>query len=177
MREVIIIDNFFEKEDFKLVQSSMKETKLYKYENHPDGGKNPENNFYANVPWVGKRSKLLHKERKDLFQLFWKTFCNKFDKFKGQQVNLYTYLHLRLEQDVKDKMHRDDATYSFLIYLSPSKFNCGTVLYDQEDNKILDVKYVENRALLFSSGYKHKASSFGNNKNNGRYTFNAFFRL
>ena len=102
MREVIIIDNFFEKEDFKLVQSSMKETKLYKYENHPDGGKNPENNFYANVPWVGKRSKLLHKERKDLFQLFWKTFCNKFDKFNKELLYEIKYTFKNIPKKLKD---------------------------------------------------------------------------
>ena len=53
-----------------------------------------------------------------------------------------------------------------------------TILYDEDENEILNVKYIQNRAFLFSSNYKHKsAGNFGNNKNNGRYTYNAWFRF
>jgi len=164
--QVTIVDNFFD--NFSKVESYMKEIELYKYKNHPD--------VSSKVKWLGKRSTLLHQSHQDLFNLFIETFSKKFNYFKKTPLNLYSYLHLRLKQDGKEWIHTDDANYSLLIYLSKTNFKSGTILYDRNDKEILNVKYVQNRALLFSSAYRHRsAGNFGNNKNNGRYTFNAWF--
>ena len=166
--QTTIIENFFD--DFKKVESYMKEINLYKYKDHPKASPNEK--------WLGRRSLLLHKSHEKFFNLFWETFCRKFSYFNNQPINIFSYLHLRLKQDGKEWIHKDDADYSLLIYLSKTNLKSGTILYDKNDKEILNVKYVQNRAFLFSSNYRHKsAGNFGNNKNNGRYTFNAWFRL
>ena len=168
--KVSIVDNFFD--DFSKVESYMKNTKLYKYKDHPESAVN------TNEFWIGRRSLLLHRSNQDFFNLFWETFSKKFNNFSNQPLNLYSYLHLRLKQDGKEWIHKDDADYSLLVYLSKTNFKSGTILYDEDENEILNVKYIQNRAFLFSSNYKHKsAGNFGNNKNNGRYTYNAWFRF
>ena len=65
--------------------------------------------------------------------------------------------------------------YSMLVYLSPTNLSSGTDLYNENDEVINSVKYVQNRALVFSSSYKHKAvNNHGTDINNGRLTLNIF---
>ena len=166
--EVTIVDNFFD--DLSKVESYIKDIELYKYTNHPEAS--------ADEKWLGRRSILLHRSNKGLFNLFMETFNKKFNYFKTQPLDLFSYLHLRLKQDGKEWIHVDDANYSLLVYLSKTNLKSGTILYDDDEKEILNVKYVQNRAFIFSSKYKHKsAGNFGTNKKNGRYTLNAWFRF
>ena len=60
--KVSIVDNFFD--DFSKVEFHMKNTKLYKYKDHPESVVN------TNEFWIGRRSLLLHKSNQDFFNLF-----------------------------------------------------------------------------------------------------------
>ena len=65
--------------------------------------------------------------------------------------------------------------YSMLVYLSPTNLNSGTDLYNENDEMITSFKFVQNRAVLFSSSYKHRAiNNHGTDVNNGRLTLNIF---
>ena len=75
-----------------------------------------------------------------------------------------------------DFIHKDEPhMYSMLVYLSPTNLSSGTDLYNENDEVINSVKYVQNRALVFNSSYKHKAvNNHGTDINNGRLTLNIF---
>ena len=44
-----------------------------------------------------------------------------------------------------------------LVYLSETNLQSGTSLYDENDKLITDVKFIQNRALIFDSRYSHAA--------------------
>jgi len=171
-----IVDNFFD--DFYYIKDYFKNIKLYDLNTYRKF-KDVENPTSEN--WPGKRSKMLHNTEPFLFALFIKTFYEKFNNpFNKQEFNVKTHIHLRLEKDNKlDWMHKDcPEHYSFLIYLSETNLNSGTALYDDNKNLITDIKFVQNRAVLFDSNYNHKAvQNHGDSVENGRLTFNGFFRL
>jgi len=61
--------------------------------------------------------------------------------------------------------------------LSDTNLNSGTQMFDKEHNIINDMKYVQNRAIFFSSNYNHKAyGHFGSNVQDGRLTLNLFIK-
>ena len=65
-----------------------------------------------------------------------------------------------------------------IVNLSKTNLKSGTILYDKDDNIITESKFVQNRAILFDSRYRHMATTnYGNNIDNGRLTLNAFFKL
>ena len=80
------------------------------------------------------------------------------------------------EHNEKDFIHTDvPHMYSMLVYLSPTNLNSGTDLYNENDEMIASFKFVQNRAVLFSSSYKHRAiNNHGTDVNNGRLTLNIF---
>jgi hypothetical protein len=172
----IIVDNFFD--DFFYIRDYFKNIKLYDLNTYRKF-KDIENPKLEN--WPGKRSKILHNTEPFLFSLFMKNFYEKFNNpFNQKKFNVKTHIHLRLEKDNElDWIHKDcPEDYSLLVYLSETNLNSGTALYDEDKNLITDIKFVQNRAILFDSNYNHRAiQNHGNNIHNGRLTFNAFFKL
>ena len=75
-------------------------------------------------------------------------------------------------------MHKDEADYAFLIYLNETNLKSGTYLYDENHNVIADIKYVQNRFVIYSGSYNHMGyGHFGNSKENGRLTLNGFLNV
>jgi hypothetical protein len=126
--------------------------------------------------YPGLRSNLLKEEHPILFSLIVQNLVKVpfLDKF-----SLDLYLHLRREQDnAVDSIHKDITDYSFLIYLNPTNINSGTCFYDENNQPIADVKYVQNRFVIFNGSYNHKGyGHFGNTSRDGRLTANGFLSV
>ena len=88
---------------------------------------------------------------------FWeddKEYEEKFRDFFDEKLGFAIYTHLRLKDTNKeDFLHKDspDSTYSLLVYLSETNLFSGTKLYDDLDNEVADIKFVQNRAIIFDS--------------------------
>jgi hypothetical protein len=174
--KTIIVDNFFD--NFNLIENEFKKIKLYTREEF--------NNLHESITgtketWPGYRSWLLSEVNPFLFNLFLKEFDIKFDNFfNGKLFKAKTHIHLRLKEDEeKDWIHTDDpAHYSFLVYLSKTNLDSGTQLFNEKNELITDIKFVQNRAVLFDSKYNHRSKgNHGTDIHNGRLTFNAFFNI
>jgi len=126
--------------------------------------------------WPGMRSGSLDIESKFLFFLILQNL-NKVTFLKKYTLELC--LHLRREEDsLKDWIHKDEADYAFLIYLNETNLKSGTYLYDENHNVIADIKYVQNRFVIYSGSYNHMGyGHFGNSKENGRLTLNGFLNV
>jgi hypothetical protein len=126
--------------------------------------------------WPGKRSLTLFLENKFLFFLILQNL-DKVPFLKRYVLDLH--LHLRREQDLlKDWVHKDQEDYAFLIYLNETNLNSGTYLYDENNNIISDIKYVQNRFVIYNGSYNHMGyGHFGNSPENGRLTLNGFLRV
>ena len=129
-----------------------------------------------NTNWPGKRSFSLFSENKFLYFLILQNL-HKVSFLKKYTLDLF--LHLRREQDYsKDWIHTDNDDYAFLIYLNKTNLNSGTYLYDENKNIISDIKYVQNRFVIYSGSYNHMGyGHFGDCPENGRLTFNGFLNL
>jgi hypothetical protein len=126
--------------------------------------------------WPGYRSDPLFLNNKFLY--FFIIQCVQ-KVFSLHKYKVSLSLHLRTkEDDLKDWIHvDDDVNLAFLIYLNDTNLNSGTYLYDNNNNVIADVKYVQNRFFLYNSNYKHKGyGHFGENCFNGRLTINGFLK-
>ena len=178
----IVVEDFFEqfdliKDEFKKIPlyDSVELTKLNRetFNLTENGGEET---------WPGSRSEPLFKVSPFLEALFLQTFDNKFKNFfADKKVSCKTSLHLRLDKDdTSDWIHQDNevADYSLLVYLSDTNLQSGTGLYNPKKELITDVKFVQNRAFLFTIDYFHKAiGNHGNDIHDCRLTFNAFFRI
>ena len=89
------------------------------------------------------------------------------------------FIHLRRKEDIdKDWIHKDNDDYAFLIYLNNTNLDSGTYLYDDANNVSTDIKYVQNRFVMYNGLYSHMGyGHFGNDTNNGRLTLNGFLNL
>lgn len=165
---VLVIDNFFD--DFDYLEEAFKKEPLYDFENHPESeGRNPLEY------WVGERSDSLIVSNPFLHSLFFQTASRKIVFNKDFEAGLY--LHLRPEYTTKtDYCHQDACHSAVLVYLSKTNLESGTNFYDVENgNPLTTVKFVQNRAIFFSSKIWHSAfGAHGQDINDGRLTLNAF---
>ena len=165
----VIIDNFLPSmpdiSDIKLYDS----TELYKINTNKTGKYN----------WPGKRSEDLDKIKPDLMKFFMETYFRKIDMIPGR-FKCNAVIHLKTKEDMKiDEIHTDDdVDYSLILNLSTTNLNSGTRFYDKNDSVITESKFVQNRAIMFDSRYRHMAtSSYGKDIESGRITLNAFFKI
>ena len=166
--KTVIVDNFFPKlpdvSDIKLYNSSQ----LYEIQQNRKGKYN----------WPGVRSEDLSIVKPDLLNYFVDTFNEQINLFPRFRVSVV--IHLKVKKDnVIDEIHTDeDADYSLVLNLSKTNLKSGTMLYDKNDNVITESKFIQNRAILFDSRYRHMATTnYGKNIDDGRLTLNAFFKL
>ena len=135
------------------------------------------NKYKDHYFWPGQRS----GNFADSNPIFW-NYINELlvrkDLLKQGEWNISSQIHLRLEQDsTDDYIHKDECIYSILVYLSDTNYESGTYLYDENKNVINDIKFVQNRLIMFSSKYNHSAyGHHGTDINNGRLTLNLFIR-
>jgi len=171
MLKSIVIDNFFE--DINEIYNYVKTLETFNSKNYPN---DPKVNT-AKIDWPGYRSNQLAGEDLWLTNKFGNAFRKHLTGLITGQFQLHMFSHLRLdEHNEADFIHNDSPhIYSMLVYLSPTNLNSGTNLYNENDEMITSFKFVQNRAVLFSSSYKHKAiNNHGTDVNDGRLTLNIF---
>jgi hypothetical protein len=134
------------------------------------------NRFNLNATWPGKRSNVLNLECPFLYYII---LQNLEKIFFLKKFTLNLHLHLRRDIDSeKDWIHKDLQDYSFLIYLNNTNLNSGTYLYNESNELISDIKYVQNRFVLFNCSYSHMGyGHFGTSPENGRLTINGFIKV
>ncbi len=171
MLKSIVIDNFFE--DINEIYNYVKTLETFNSKNYP----NDPNVNTAKIDWPGYRSNQLAGKDVWLTNKFGNAFRKHLTGLITGQFQLHMFSHLRLdEHNEADFIHNDSPhIYSMLVYLSPTNLNSGTNLYNENDEMITSFKFVQNRAVLFSSSYKHKAiNNHGTDVNDGRLTLNIF---
>ena len=168
-QDIVIVDNFFD--DFNVIKNHFTKLSFFKREDY----KPRPNEKMGN--WPGLRTGHLIDTEPFLFNLFLKNLYEKVHYLP--EFNLSSYLHCRLEEDEKkDWIHTDDeySDYSGLVYLSNTNFNSGTTFYDEKDNLVADIKFVQNRFVFFKGKIRHRSTgNHGTTLENGRLTLNAFF--
>ena len=165
--KVIQEDNFFPRLDFILPE--MKKIKLYTKEEMMALTNS------SGESWPGTRSKPLIVENIFLHEyLCYLIFQKKL--IDGGFWNIKSHLHLRLEKDESlDWIHKDQTDLSILVYLSKTNLNSGTYLYDENDNIVNDIKFVQNRIVIFPGSFAHKGyGHHGKDIYDGRLTLNLF---
>jgi hypothetical protein len=131
-------------------------------------------NLKGNFP--GKRSNSLYAGDKFLYFLILQNL-EKVYFLKKYSTDIF--LHLRRQTDSsKDWIHKDESDYAFLIYLNKTNLNSGTYLYDEDNNIVSDIKYVQNRFVMYNGSYNHMGyGHFGDSHENGRLTLNGFLSI
>ena len=151
----------------------IKKIKLYTAKDHP------AKKMKIKMTYPGTRSKNLYHEK----PILWNYINDIIIKHKildERSWNIDTFLHLRLDKDKdKDWIHKDQTEdFAALIYLSETNLNSGTKIYDENDNMIDDIKFVQNRLIMYSANYKHMGyGHHGKDINDGRLTLNLFIKM
>jgi hypothetical protein len=169
-QDILVVDNFFD--NFRDIEKAFYQHEFFSKENYPAD----KNEFQGN--WPGFRTQLLNKCNPFLDQLFIQTFLKKID-YNNTRFWVSSYLHSRWK-DMKDWIHKDDvkSQFSGLVYLSPTNLESGTRFYDDKENEIADIKFVQNRFVFFNGNYNHMSiGNHGTNIENSRLTLNAFFTI
>tara|TARA_R110000772_G_scaffold241842_1_gene354191 strand:- start:313 stop:840 length:528 start_codon:yes stop_codon:yes gene_type:complete len=169
--KLIVIDNFFK--DLNKVYNHVKSIETFDSKNYyNDPGLDT-----SKIEWPGYRSQQLHGKDEWLLKQFGESFREHLSGLIKGEFLLNMFSHLRLDKDnATDFIHVDlPHTYSMLVYLSPTNLQSGTNLYNNNEELINSIKFVQNRAVVFSSSYKHSAiNNHGTNIENGRLTLNIF---
>lgn len=175
----MVVEDFFQ--NYEQIKDEFKLIPRYEFNDHPDI--KPKLKDGEKVPlkyhWPGERSQDLKKTNKFLTALFIKEFDQKFGYFMGEKLGFALYTHMRLKKhSTTEWTHKDspDSIFSSLVYLSNTNLNSGTKLYDDNDEEVANIKFVQNRALIFDSTYTHAAiGNHGENQDDGRLTLNIFW--
>jgi hypothetical protein len=165
--KLLVIDNFLPQLDFILPK--IQEVPLYKLEEYNTKFNKKEN-------WPGKRSQTLIFENPILYAYVMEVILKKVDFLKNTRFNCEMFLHLRRNEDVdKDWIHKDVYTFASLIYLNKTNLSSGTKIYTDEKKETIDIKYVQNRFVMYNGIYNHVGyGHFGETSSDGRLTFNLF---
>lgn len=177
---MMMVENFFS--NFVQLEQAFKDIPRYSYKDHPEvqvAELKKTDGTELNFKWPGERSEDLKKVSPFAVSLFLKEFT-KFGNFLPPNCPFKIYTHLRLGSDNKEEfIHKDtpSADYSTLVYLSKTNLDSGTKLYDDKQKEIADIKFIQNRALIFESRYNHMPiHNHGTHINNGRLTLNIFWK-
>ena len=168
--KTIVIENFLP--HLKEFLNEIQNIKLYDLETFNNKFHTPK----QKVTWPGLRSNSLIVENKFLFFL---VLENLKKIYFLEKYSVEMFIHLRRKEDIdKDWIHKDNDDYAFLIYLNNTNLDSGTYLYDDANNVSTDIKYVQNRFVMYNGLYSHMGyGHFGNDTNNGRLTLNGFLNL
>lgn len=132
------------------------------------------NRTFARVEdWPGTRSDLLSTAHPALHEaLHQRLHLNPLT----QGLQFHAFVHFRPE-GTEDWIHMDREPLAGIIYINPTQTQSGTRMYSQDQQMITDVKYVQNRLLLYSGAYLHASyGAFGLTPHEGRTTLNLFLK-
>ena len=157
-------DNFFE--DLESVRSSAFQTPLHTCEEY-----NKE--FNRSEDWPGRRSNILSEANPELNEIIHQ-HIHRLPMFGGLQF--HCMVHYR-GQGTEDWVHMDREPLAGIIYINPTNYNSGTRIYDTNQQVVSDIKYVQNRMVMYSGGYLHSGyGHFGTTHTQGRTTINLFVK-
>jgi hypothetical protein len=166
------IENFFENID--IVYKECKKLKFYTKEEHP------QNEKTITTKWPGKRTHELGQCHPLLKYFFTKYYF--LNNLITDEDKVSFYVHARFAGDDKEEwIHKDLANKSAsLIYLSNTNLESGTRIYsenEEKDEMINDFKFVQNRLVMYSGTYPHRAyGSHGTTIDDCRLTLNVFIK-
>lgn len=167
-KDFVILDDFIP--DLDNCLGCLKKVSLYDKESNPD--------YFGveNVSFPGKRSMDMFKENPFFVRYFLKILQERVH-IEGDYI-LHSYLHLRpCGSDKEDFVHVDNNTFSGVLYLSETNLESGTAFYDDKENMIDKINFVQNRLILFPAHLMHcSVKNHGLGIDTGRLTFNAFFQ-
>ena len=161
-------DNFFQ--DIDLILPEIKKIKLYSLKEYNELTKEKET-------WPGYRSLPIIETNPVLY-----SYINHIIRVKKLMPEgnylIGTFLHLRLkENNDEDWIHKDDEDYAALIYLSKTNLDSGTLLFNEDKNVINDIKFLQNRFVLYDAKYNHVGyGHHGSSIEDGRLTLNLFIK-
>ena len=174
--DAIIINNFFD--DFDNIKDEFKKIPLYAT-NDWNKKFNVSGASYDET-WPGKRSESFGDSNPFLNNLIYKELRSKTSLlFDGIHLDMYSYVHLRLDTDNDaDFIHCDPCDYTLIVFLSETNLKSGTALYPPRSNTPdVMANFVQNRAFLFKGYIRHKAiHNHGDSIENGRLTLNCFIK-
>jgi len=164
--KVVQEENFFPNLNFILPE--IKKIKLYSAEEF-EKVENQKGN------WPGLRSRFLGTTN-PIFHEYITSLIHQKQLLEKGLWQIASFIHLRLkEDDTKDWIHKDSDDLAALIYISETNLNSGTYLFDDNNNLINDIKFVNNRFVMYNGQYNHKGyGHHGDSINNGRLTINLF---
>lgn len=172
MLNTMIIDNFFD--NFELLEPEFKKIPLYDIKNFPD-------RISEGVLWPGKRSVQLLNTYPFIWQLTNKELLIKCgnERLINTSWKMNANIHLRLaEDDEKDYIHTDPDDWTMIVFLSETNLKSGLSIYNNDNEETQNIKFVQNRAVIFNGRQPHKSSlNYGDNIDNGRLTLNCFINF
>ena len=172
MLSAIIIDNFFD--NFEMLEPEFKKIPVFDFENYP-GKKDKWSS------WPGKRSLQLGQPNAVIWQLTLKEIQQKSgnERLMYHNYKMSVNVHLRLDEDnKKDWIHTDPDDYTMIVFLSKTNLKSGLNIYDENEQVTQNIKFLQNRAVIFNSKQYHKSSlNYGDNIDNGRLTLNCFINF
>ena len=129
--------------------------------------------FAREEDWPGQRSNLLSESAPELNDVIHRA-VNSIPFF--QQLKFNAFVHFRGE-GCEDWVHMDREPLAGIIYINPTNVQSGTRIYNTDQQMITDVKYVQNRLVMYSGGYLHAGyGHFGATPADGRTTINLFLK-
>jgi len=184
MLNTIIIDNFFD--NFELVETEFKKIPLYSMKDFPEEHRGilsdriDADGYKQRILWPGQRSVMLGVKHPSVLQLTERIIQKSGDeRLKNTNWGMTVQLHLRLHEDEeKDYIHTDRDSLSMIVYLSKTNLKSGTNIYNTDDEVTTNIKFVQNRAVIFDCNQKHRSSlNYGDNIDNGRLTLNCIINF
>ena len=129
--------------------------------------------FNRSEDWPGRRSDILSDAHPNLNDHIHQ-LIHRLPMFQGLHFNCM--VHYRGE-GTEDWVHMDNEPLAGIIYINPTNYNSGTRIYDTNQQMVTDIKYVQNRLVMYSGGYLHSGyGHFGSTHTQGRTTINLFLK-
>jgi hypothetical protein len=125
--------------------------------------------------WPGLRSLEISQTEPFLFLTILEQAQNKLGLKTELYKEIVAFVHLRTEKDdALDWIHKDQCD-TILVYLSESNLNSGTTFYTDQEEIILDLRFLQNASVFFDGNISHKSRlNYGNSLENSRMTLNIF---
>ena len=98
-------------------------------------------------------------------------------KFNIGKVSPVYFFHKRTKDDnQRDWIHKDASPLALIVYLSKTNLKSGTTFFTESHEQIiLDVGFVQNRAILFNGSMPHASKLNYGMGEDCRLTLNGFF--
>ena len=161
--DIQLVENFFD--DIDLILKIANQQKYYTVDDY---------NFesgHSNT-WPGMRTMCLD-QKPDINNLI--------KHYAEKRFNLYNsdgafFFHKKGTKDKhKDWKHKDPVSQSLIDYLSKTNVNSGTVFYNDKNEIITDIGFVQNRAICFNGKIPHQSKLNYGEEDDMRLTLNGFF--